>query len=137
MSLRKSRDQKTSRIRSFLITLLATLLYLSSDRPLLHAQNGIALIQHVGKDAGTTLSSTLAFPANNATGNWIGVVIRGGLTGQVFSVSDTRGNVYRRAIQFNETVDKTTLGIYYAENVAGGSNTVTVANSVSGTLRFA
>ncbi len=98
----------------------------------------ITLMQHVGKDAGVTTSSTLAFPANNTAGNWIGVFIRAGQRGQTFNVTDTRGNTYRSALQMNQTVDVATVALYYAENVAGGSNTVTVTDSVTGgTLRFA
>jgi uncharacterized repeat protein (TIGR01451 family) len=97
----------------------------------------ITLVQHTSKDAGTTASSTLAFTAANTTGNWIGVVIRTAQTGQVFTVSDTRNNTYRRALQYNETVDATSLAIFYAENIAGGANTVTVSDSLGGTLRFA
>src|SRR4029077_20196339 len=90
---------------------------------------------------GTTSSSSLAFPASNTAGNWIGVVIRGGHAGQVFTVSDARGNTYKQAVQFNQTLDGPngeTLAIYYAENIAGGANTVTVSESISNnTLRFA
>src|SRR2546425_4293987 len=99
------------------------------------------LVQHVSKDAGTTLSSTLAFPLNNTAGNWIGVVVRAGHSGQAFAVSDTRGNTYRQAVLFNQTLDTPngdTLGIFYTENIAGGANTVTVSESISNnTLRFA
>ena len=35
------------------------------------------------------------------------------------------------------TVDAETLGIFYAENIAGGANTVTVSNTILGTMRFA
>src|SRR5207245_3046615 len=63
--------------------------------------------------------------------------IRAGKSGQVFSVSDSRGNVYKQAIQFNLTVDAETLGIFYAENIAGGANTITVSNTILGTMRFA
>jgi hypothetical protein len=28
--------------------------------------------------------------------------------------------MYRRAVEYSETVDATTLGVYYAENIAGG-----------------
>ena len=98
----------------------------------------ITLIQHTSQDAGTTTSSTLAFAANNTAGNWIAVVIRAGQPGQGFTVTDTRGNSYRRALQINQTVDPVTVGIYYAENIAGGPNTVTVADTLTGgTLRFA
>jgi uncharacterized repeat protein (TIGR01451 family) len=98
----------------------------------------IVLVQHVGKDAGTGTSSTLAFTANNTQGNFILVAIRAGKNGQSFTVTDTRGNTYRQALQQNETLDTVTLGLYYAENVAGGANTVTVSDTVNGgTLRFA
>ena len=96
------------------------------------------LIQHSGKDAGTSDASTLTFSAANTAGNWIAVAIRAGQSGQSFTVSDTRANTYRKAVQLNETVDGTSLALYYAESIAGGANTVTVASSMSGgTLRFA
>jgi hypothetical protein len=100
----------------------------------------IALVQHASKDAGTTTSATLAFNANNTAGNWIGVCIRAGQSGQIFTVTDSNGNAYHRAVQFNVTVDSpggNTLGIFYAENIAGGANTITVSDRVSGTMRFA
>jgi len=81
---------------------------------LAHAQR-IALVQHTSKDAGTTTSSSLAFVSANTAGNWIAVVIRAGKAGQVFTVTDTRLNTYHKAIQFNETTDGTTLGIFYAD----------------------
>ena len=99
------------------------------------------LVQHTSKDAGTTLSSSLAFPLNNSAGNWIGVVIRAGHSGQIFTVNDTRGNNYRQAVLFNQTLDAPngdTFAIFYAENIADGANTVTVSDSISTyTLRFA
>ena len=116
----------------------------ASNGMLFTVQSGtsaIKLVQHVGKDAGSTTSSTLAFPASNAAGNWIAVAVRAGRSGQVFTVTDTRGNTYRKAVQFNVTADTPngdTLGIFYAENIAGGANTVTVADTINGsTLRFA
>jgi IPT/TIG domain len=102
---------------------------------------GIKLIQHTSIDAGTVSSSTLAFPASNTAGNWIGVVIRAGHSGQAFTVSDTNKNSYHSAVQFNQTLDVPngdTLAIFYAENIVGGANSVTVSESLSGnTLRFA
>ena len=96
----------------------------------------IALVQQAGRDAGTTSSATLAFPSVNTAGNLIVVCVRASGLGQAFTLSDSNGNVYRRATQFNVTLDGVTLGIFYAENIRGGSNTVSVANSQSGTLRF-
>jgi len=99
----------------------------------------IGIVQHAGKDAGTTTSSSLAFPANNVEGNWIAVVIRAGRSSAIFSVSDSRGNTYRRAVQLDVTVDVPlgdTLAIFYAENTRAGANTVSVSSSVNATLRF-
>jgi IPT/TIG domain/Abnormal spindle-like microcephaly-assoc'd, ASPM-SPD-2-Hydin len=101
------------------------------------AAPSIVLVQHTSKDAGTISSSSLVFSANNTAGNFIAVVIRAGKSGQVFSVSDSRGNVYKQAIHFNMTVDAETLSIFYAENIAGGANTITVSNTILGTMRFA
>jgi len=101
------------------------------------AAPSIALVQHISKDAGTTSSSSLAFSVNNAAGNFIAVVIRAGKSGQAFSVSDSRGNVYKQAIRFDMTVDADTVSIWYAENIAGGANTITVSDTILGTMRFA
>jgi len=97
----------------------------------------ITLVQHTSKDAGTTSASSLAFTSNNTAGNWIGVCIRAGKPSQVFTVTDSRGNTYRQAIQFNEFSDGTTLGIFYAENIVGGANAVSVSDTILGTMRFA
>jgi hypothetical protein len=98
---------------------------------------GIKLVQHAGKDAGIVNTSTLAFPTNNNAGNFIAVIIRAGKSGQVLNVSDSHSNAYKQAVLFNMTVDGETDAIYYAENIAGGANTVTVSDNISaGTLRF-
>jgi hypothetical protein len=100
----------------------------------------IKLVQHISKDAGTTTSATLAYPSNNTAGDWIAVCVRAGHSGQIFAITDSRGNTYHQAIQFNVTVDPPngdTFGIFYAENIAGGANTITVQQSISGTMRFA
>src|SRR6266404_5617389 len=100
----------------------------------------IVLVQRANKDAGTATSATLAFNSNNTAGNWIGVCVRAGHSGQIFTVIDSQGNTYRRAAQYNVTVDTPnghTLGIFYAENIAGGANAITVSDTISGTMRIA
>jgi len=98
--------------------------------------SAIKLVQSIGKDAGTTASSSLAFSSANTAGNLIVVGIRGGRPGQVFTVTDTRGNAYRQAISISRTTDHT-LALFYAQNVAGGANSVIVSESIAGqTLRF-
>jgi len=92
----------------------------------LHGQAVIAIVQHASKDAGATGSSSLAFAANNAAGNFIAVVVRAGVAGTTFNVTDSRGNSYRQAIRLDVTVDTPagdTLAIFFAENVGDGANT--------------
>ena len=99
---------------------------------------GIALVQHTGKDAATTTSTTLAFPSSNAAGNFIAVVIRGGLSKtQVFTVTDSLGNTYKQAGQIGSNGSAVTSAIYYAENIKAGANTVTVSMTVAGPVRLA
>jgi glucose/arabinose dehydrogenase/PKD repeat protein len=106
--------------------------------PLRSQSSSIGLVQHVNKDAGTVTSSSLAFTSNNTAGNWIGVAVRAWPSGATPTVTDTRGNIYRKAVQLNETVDGMVLAIFYAEGIAGGANAVTVSGIPSGgTLRFA
>src|SRR5262249_35340243 len=98
---------------------------------------GISLVQHIGKDAGTTATSTLAFSGANTAGNFIAVVIRGGLSNsQVFTVKDSNANTYKQAVQLGSSGAAVTSAIYYAENIKAGANTITVTMTVSGPLRF-
>ena len=103
-----------------------------------HAQSAIGLVQHADKDGGTTTTTSLAFASPNTAGNWIAVCARGGFSSsQVFTVSDSNGNLYRRAAQIGFTGSSVTLAIFYAENIKGGANTVTVSDTVSAPLRIA
>lgn len=101
----------------------------------------IALVQHTSRDAGTETSSlTLSFPSNNTAANFIAVIVRAGSSGEALSVSDSKGNLYKKAVQLDVTLDTPkghTLAIYYAEKIAGGPNSVTVSGSAYATLQFA
>ncbi len=122
-------------IRSFILGLLLLAMALC---PIQGQAAGIALVQHTSKDAGVTTTSSLAFVSPNTAGNWIAVSIRGGLSSsQVFTVVDSSGNTYRQAAQIGFTSSAVTLAIYYAENIKGGANTITVSDTVSGPLRLA
>src|SRR5713226_557954 len=117
---------------------IALLLFLVLGGALGQAQAGITLVQHTSKDAGTTTTSSLAFVSPNTAGNWITVCVRGGLSNsQVFTIVDSNGNTYKQGAQLGFTVSAVTLAIYYAENIKGGANTITVSDTVSGPLRFA
>ena len=99
----------------------------------------IALVQHTAKDAGLVPSTSLGFPSANIAGNWIAVVLRTSSSSDVVTVSDTNGNTYQKAVQLAVTVDPPTgltLGIFYAENVRGGANSITVSHTISGYLRL-
>ena len=114
------------------------LLLLAGEFGLVAHAAGIALVQHTSKDGGATTTSSLAFASANTSGNWIAVAIRGGLSSsQVFTVIDSNGNTYKQAGQVGFTASAVTTAVYYAENVKGGANTVTVSMTVSGPLRFA
>lgn len=101
----------------------------------------IALVQHTSQDSGTGTSSvTLSFRSKNTAGNFIAVIVRTGASREVLSITDAKGNVYKKAVQLDVTLDTPnghTLAIYYAEKIAGGPNTVTVSGSVYATLQCA
>src|SRR5258706_75811 len=96
----------------------------------------IALVQEAGKDAGETMSSSLAFNTTNKTGDLIVVAVLAGTAGEAFTITDSNRNTYRKAVQYDVTVDGDTLGLFYAENVAGGANAVTVSATMQDNLRF-
>ena len=97
---------------------------------------GITLVQHASLDANMSTSASLSFKSPNTAGNWIGVAVRGGAMNEVFSIHDSRGNVYRKAFQLNQTGHAECLALFYAENISGGANTITVSDSIFQTLRF-
>ena len=102
------------------------------------AMRAITLAQTASLDAGITTTASLAFKSNNTAGNWIGVVVRSGMSSsQVFTVTDSNGNTYRKAAQIGFKTSAVSLAIYYAENIHGGANTVKVSDTVSGPFRFA
>ena len=117
---------------------LALLLFVLLGGGLKPAQASIALVQHNSVDAGTTTTASLAFKSSNTAGNWIAVAVRGGYSSaQVFTVTDTNGNTYKQGAQVGFTGSAVTLAIYYAENIKGGANTITVTESVSSPFRIA
>src|SRR6266849_3690099 len=102
------------------------------------AEAGISLVQHTSRDAGTTTSAALAFASPNTAGNWIAVCVRAGSSSsQAFTIADSNGNAYHSALQLGIAANPITFAIFYAENIKGGTNTVTVSDTVSGPFRFA
>ena len=102
------------------------------------ASANISLVQHRNIDASTATNNSLAFATNTTAGNFIALVIRGGSSNsQVFTVSDSSGNVYHQAFRVGLSASVDTFALYYAENISGGADTVNVTQSVLGPLRFA
>jgi hypothetical protein len=88
--------------------------------------SGINYVQ--GNPATATSGSSIAIPYTNGqiAGDLnVVAVMWGDTTSSIFSVADSKGNAYTLAVG-----PKTNTGlqqsIYYAKNIAGGSNTVTV-----------
>jgi len=125
-------------LASLLIAAVCTPLPTCDDLPP-SAPAPAVVVQHAARNAGYALPSSLAFSSPNTAGNLIAVAIRAGSqTGHVLSVSDTRGNVYKKAAQLECTMDTASLAIFYAENVVGGTNAITVAEGASvGATRYA
>ena len=109
----------------------------TSRTPSTSGGQGIAQVQSVSLDASNSNWATLAFGSSNAAGNFIAVVIQGGQPGEGFAVTDSQGNTYQQAIQTNEDAAGETIAVYYAMNIAGGANTVTVFQTILGSFRFA
>ena len=99
----------------------------------------IAFVQSATVNSMINVSSTtVTFNAANTVGHWIGVAIYGGQgSSHLFTVTDSIGNTYRRALTQGNSLGDATLGIYYAENIKAGRNTITVQPDTSGYLRVA
>lgn len=90
--------------------------------------NGPDVVQTTGnKSTGSVASLAKAFVTPTIAGNSI-VVVCGVGNGTAPTVSDTQGNVYTQAaISANSTTFE--VAIFFAVNITGGANTVTVTNT--------
>lgn len=76
---------------------------------------------------GSVASLATAFASNNLVGNTIVVVVGCG-NGTAMTVADSLGNTYTQAVtKANSTTFE--AAIFYAVNIIGGANTVTVTNA--------
>lgn len=80
--------------------------------------------------SGTSASRSVSFPAATSAGNLIVVSAGWGSGTATAAVSDSAGNVYQSAVG-PVTNGSIRAQIWYAENIRGGSNTVTVTFSAS------
>ena len=80
----------------------------------------------VGDTQTSGASVAIAYPAAQTAGNLNMVAVMwGDTTATVSSVTDSKGNTYTLAVG-PTTATGLTSSIYYAKNIAAGSNTVTV-----------
>lgn len=93
--------------------------------------SGITRVQSAAAQGTNVRSVTTAFPGANTAGDLIIAFVRASTTTQYVAVSDSRGNSYVEAVRQAQTSDGHQIRIFYARNVAGGSNAVTA--SFSGT----
>jgi hypothetical protein len=77
-----------------------------------------------------------AFKAANKAGNFISVSIYGGQSDvHRFQVTDTLGNTYFKAVSIGNSAVDNTVGMFFAQNIIGGENTITVALDTPGYIR--
>jgi hypothetical protein len=102
-------------------TLLGGYTYTSSG-----GGGGISFVQVKSGVATSGSSLAVTFPAAQTVGNLnVVAVMWGDATSAVSSVTDSKGNAYALAVG-PTTASGLTSAIYYAKNIAAGSNTVTV-----------
>jgi hypothetical protein len=111
----------------------------TSNTATLTVNNPIKLVQAASIDAGVVPSTSLAFPSGNSAGDFIAVVVRSGIANETITVRDSAHNMYLKAVQRSipGSPGGENLSIFYAENIAGSANTVTVSQTTAGTLRIA
>jgi hypothetical protein len=96
--------------------------------PALKADAAITYVQSatVASGSGTTVSK--AFSSSTAAGNTIIVAVSWGNSSSI-SCADSQGNSYAVVTSAHDSVNNQYLGICYATNIVGGSDTVTVTFS--------
>jgi hypothetical protein len=111
----------------------------TSNTATLTVNNPIALVQDASVNAGVVPATSLAFPSANTAGNFIAVVVRAGIANETITVQDSAHNMYLKAVQLaaGGSPGGENLSIFYAQNIAGGANTVMVSQTTPGTLRIA
>lgn len=89
-----------------------------------------------GRQDNSTSAATGAFPANVTTGNLIVVCIQlYNSTTLTCTVTDSQGNTYTQVGSY-QNQSPFRAAMFYAKNVTGGANTVTVTPSTTSYTRF-
>ena len=93
------------------------------------ASAAIALVQASSTIGPNSTATNIAFPGNNTAGDMIIVSMRVATTMNTYRVGDTNGNTYTTSTNFTTSTPATRSITWYALNIAGGANTVTVTSS--------
>ncbi len=93
----------------------------------------INLVQKFSNITSGASSLATTFTSSVTQGNFILVTASGWPNGGTIAVTDSRGNAYTRAGNIQLTSGNSFTAIFYAKNVIGGTDTVTLSNGVSGT----
>lgn len=104
-----------------------------------NAEAQIIPVQKTAKDCGTATSCQISLPSPLGAADLLVVGVRLGNANATATLSDSSGNVFSLAKQQVQTPsgDSGAVGaILYAPNVRGGADTITVAQSLSATLRL-
>jgi hypothetical protein len=114
--------------RAFLLILPASLFLF--DAP---ASSQVAFVQAVANvSSGSTSSFSLSFPSNTAAGNLILVGFDCTSSGSTFSsVTDSQGNVLTEVGGPLTTPGGVSTRLYYANNIGGGADAVTITFSAN------
>ena len=101
------------------------------------SSGAIAYVQGVSSaNDSSARTVSAALPANTAAGDLIVVAVSWDTSGSAqTSVSDSQGNTYALATTSNNTTTFQALAIYYAANIKGGADTVTVTLTPSAGYR--
>jgi chitodextrinase len=88
---------------------------------------------------GASASIAQSFPSNTAAGDLIVVVVSWDTgSSSVVTIADSEGNAYSQAAQAVDATHTQALAIYYASNIAAGTDRVTASfGASSGSLRLA
>jgi hypothetical protein len=103
-------------------------------QPQSSSSNVISFVQANSGGCSSCTSTTIPFTSNNAAGNLIVIGFAYSDAVSVVSVTDTKGNVYIRASEVHSVAGNQFDDIYYAKNISGGANSVTM--NLSGSSSF-
>ncbi len=93
------------------------------------AGNSISLVQSNALQGSGVRSVSVGFSSPNTSGNLIVAFVRMSSASQTVNLTDSLGNAYTDAVAQVQNSDGHQVHLFYARNIAGGSNSVTATFS--------